>query len=181
MKNTILQVIEWAEERNIVYGSNIENETLKLMSTSGKLTNFVDEKDICIQGIGDAIIQMIILCQMKGDSIHEGLKFIRKIKDERIIDPQFSLIMIMKYMGELAGHIYHKNDIRTDIGYLLVYMTALGHSLELPLKECIARAFRLIKDDRYIMFDGSRLDETDDNYGTAKRIIDAARTKLGIK
>ncbi len=156
-------------------GSAVESETLNLVSTSGRLTNFIDEKDICKHGIGDAVIQMIILCRMRSISIDEGLKFTKKITDERITDPHYALIMIMKYMGELSGHIYKKNDIKTDIGYLLIYMTALANSLELSLEECVEMAFLAIKDEKYIMFDGIRLDETDGKYAEAKKIVKAVR------
>ena len=41
MEKLIPQVISWAEERNIVRGSDLEKETLKLVYKCGKLAGVV--------------------------------------------------------------------------------------------------------------------------------------------
>ncbi len=146
------------------------------MATSGSLTNFIDDKDVCSQGIGDAVMQMLILCKMRRMTIHDTLKFTKKIKDERIADPNIALIMIMKYLGELSGDVYNKSDMKANIGYLLIHLTAFSHSLKLSIKKCTVRAFEHIKDDEYIMFDGNRIDQSDEGYERARKIIAAART-----
>ncbi len=181
MQNLIPQILQWAEERNIINGSGLERETLNLVSTSGRLTNFINERDICGHGIGDAIIQMIILCRMRGMSVHESLKFTKKITDDRIADPHVALIMVMKYLGELSGDVYKKSDLRTNMGYLLIHIIAFCNSLDFPVKDCTVLAFQAIKDDTYIMFNGMRINETDENFLPAKKIIEAARKESSRK
>lgn len=178
--NLILNITRWAEERNIINGSSVERETLKLISTSGRLTNFIEEKDVCSHGIGDAVIQMLILCRMKGIAIQDSLKFTNRIKDERIADPHIALIMIMKYLGELSADIYNGNDFKVNIGYLLIYIMALSLSLELSIMQCTVKAFLHIKDDKYIIFNGNSLDETHEHYESAKKIVEAAKAKRSV-
>lgn len=175
MENLIQSVINWAEERNIIKGSSIEKETLKLMGTFGRLSDFINNKNICLHGIGDAVIQLMILCRMRDCFINESLDLTKKITDDRIVDPQISLIMVMKHMGELAEHLYHHRNIKPDMGYLLVYLTAFADGLGYSVKECTEMAFGLIKNEKFIIFNGDRLEESDREYENAVKLIASIR------
>ena len=79
--------------------------------------------------------------------------------------------MFFKTIGELAEKISTKKDIKTEIGYLLIYMTALTKSLDLSIKECTENAFQQIKDIKGVMFDGELIDETHEKYSIALSIV----------
>ena len=171
MNVLIPNVIRWAEERNIVKGSTLEKETLKLISELGELTKFIDHVDICRNGIGHSLICMIIICRMKNVTLDQCLEFTKNITDERITEPRVALIMIMKYAGKIAERIYTKKEFKAEMGYLLIYLTAFSNSFQLSMRDCLACAFQDIKEDKSIMFDGGLIDDTDARYETAKAII----------
>lgn len=191
MDNLIPQVVAWAEERNIIKGSIIETEVLKLIAICKELTkivdqddlatriaNFVESKEICTDGIGAALIQMIIICRARDISLYDSVTQTKEITDERIADPQFSLIMIMRYISELSEHINEDQDIMSDIGYLLIYLTALANILELSPRDCMQKAFLKVKDQRYIIFDGEKIEETDPRYENARKIVKTNHAKV---
>lgn len=191
MDNLIPQVVAWAEERNIIKGSIIETEVLKLIAICKELTKIVDQddlaarvakfvesKEICTDGIGAALIQMIIICRARDISLYDSVTLTKEITDERIADPQFSLIMIMRYISELSEHINEDQDIMSDIGYLLIYLTALANILELSPRDCMQKAFLKVKDQRYIIFDGEKIEESDPRYENAKKIVKNNHAKV---
>ena len=171
MEKLIPKIIAWAEDRNIVRGSDLEKETLKLVYKCGKLANFMDNKEACNDAIGQCMLQMIIICRMQHITLDECLKFTKSIKDVRVADPTISSILFFKTIGELAEKISTKKDIKTEIGYLLIYMTALTKSLDLSIKECTENAFQQIKDIKGVMFDGELIDETHEKYSIALSIV----------
>ncbi len=171
MENLIKHVITWSEERNIVQGSSLEKETLKLISYLGNLTNFIDNVDICRNGIGHCMIGMIIICRMRNITLDESVKFTKPITDERIADPKLALIMIFKYTGKFAENISTSKDIKADIGYLLIYLTTFATALQLSIKECVEDAFNEIKGSQWVIFDGAVIDKSDEKYSTALAII----------
>lgn len=165
-------------------GSAIEVEVLKLISIcreltkivdqddlATRLTKFVENKDICTSGIGSGLIQMIIICRLRNISLYDCVALTKEVTDERIADPEFVLIMIMRYLSELSGHINENGDIKTDIGYLLIYLTSLAHILELSPRDCLHKAFPEVKDQKYVIFDGEMIHENDERYETAQKII----------
>ncbi|MBL8498025.1 hypothetical protein ABF87_12360 [Nitrosomonas sp. JL21] len=191
MEKLIPQVISWAEDRNIVKGSTIEAEVLKLIATCKELTKIVDQddivtrlskfienKDICTSGIGSALIQMIVICRMRNISLYDCVALTKEVTDERLADPQFVLIMTMRYLSELSEHINANEDIKADIGYLLIYLTSLTHILELSPQECMQKAFLEVKNQKYVIFDGEMIQENDERYETAKKIIRSNHTKV---
>lgn len=171
METLIDQIINWAEETNIIYGSNVEKETLRLVSKFGELTNFIDEADVCRDGIGQSIIEMIIICRMKHISLDECLLSTSEITDHRITDPKLALIFIMRHVGELAENLTNNKDIKTEMGYLLIYLAALTKSLNLSMRRCLEKAYRNIKKYKGIIFDGMFIDEADEKYQYASAYI----------
>lgn len=176
MENLIPQIIAWAEERNIVYGSDIEKETLKLVYKCGKLTSFLDNNESCNDAIGHCMLQLIILCRMRNITLGECLEFTKAIKDKRVIDPHHSSLLVFKTIGELAENLSTKQNIKAEIGYLLIYLTALTNSLDISLKDCTEKAFMELQNFKGIMFDGKFLEESDQGYESAKSIINRRKS-----
>lgn len=171
MESFIPKVHTWAEERNIINGSNLDKETLKLVSKCGKLINFLDNGEVCTNAIGYCLIQMIIICRMQNITFDACLKFTKAIKDERVADPKIAALLVFKNIGQLAENVSTRKDIKADIGYLLIYLTALTTSLQLSMKECVESSFNEIKDSKEIMFDGVMIDEAHEKYPIALTIL----------
>lgn len=99
MNDAILQILTWAENKNLIKGSDAKTETLILMADLGKLSADINENTDCSEAIGNCIISLIILSQMKSISIDESLEFTENLQDIRVKDPNYTLITIMKYLG----------------------------------------------------------------------------------
>ena len=178
MENLIPKIITWAEERNIVKGSNEERETLKLVYKCGKLIKYLDNGEVCKNAVGQCMVQLIIICHMRHTTLDECLKFTKQIKDDRVAESAIATLMVFKTLGELAENISEKKDIKAEIGYLLIYLTALTNSLNLSIKECTEDAFNEIMSFKGIMFDVKFLDEADEGYEAAKAIIDSRKSSI---
>ena len=159
MENLIQQVISWAEDRNIVHGSDLEKETLKLVSKCGNLANYVAHDEVCTNAIGHCMIQMIIICRMRNINLNECIKSTKNISDQRVINSKFAALLLFKNLGQLAENISTNKNINADMGYLLIYLTAVITSLQLSMKECVEYSFIEIKDLQEIMFDGVLIDQ----------------------
>lgn len=171
MENLISQVIAWADERNLLLGSDAEKETLKLVYRCGELTDCVAKKEGCNDAIGHCVVQMVIICGMHHVTFDECLKHTQTIKDERVTHPNFSTLLVFKTIGELAKNISTKKDIKAEIGYLLIYLTALAKSLQISIKECTESVYQSLKEFKGILFDGRFYEEGEDGYESAKAII----------
>lgn len=176
MENLISRIIAWAEERNIIHGSDLEKETLKLVYKCGKLSRFVDNQEDCKDAIGQCMLQMVILSRMRNLTLDECLKHTKTIKDERVSDPNFSSLLVFKTIGELAENVCEKKNYKTEIGYLLIYLTALTNSLDISIKDCTEKAFKELQEFKGIMFDGKFLEESDEGYDSAKSIINSRKS-----
>ena len=57
------EILKWAEDRNLVHGSNMQAQTVKLMEECGELAAGVARKDYdkIVDSIGDAVVVLTIL------------------------------------------------------------------------------------------------------------------------
>ena len=63
MLDLIEKVEEWAEERNLIDGSDPKSQLLKCMAELGELADGVNKNDIdeIVDGLGDVLVTLIIL------------------------------------------------------------------------------------------------------------------------
>lgn len=91
MKEVIENVIEWANDREIFDKSNPEKQILKIIEevqeTQDAIKNYdcTEEKfNHIIDGIGDTVVNLIILCEMYQVSLQECTEYAYKqIKDRK--------------------------------------------------------------------------------------------------
>mgnify|MGYP000948346470 CR=1 FL=1 len=76
MKNLIIKVEEWAEEKGIFDKSDAKSQTLKFCSEAGEVADAVakDDLDELRLEIGDVIVTLILLSRMKGLTIDDCLQ-----------------------------------------------------------------------------------------------------------
>jgi NTP pyrophosphatase (non-canonical NTP hydrolase) len=67
------KILEWAEERNLVHGSNMQAQTVKLFEECGELAAGVARKDYdkIVDSIGDAVVVLTILAAQAEVPIEE--------------------------------------------------------------------------------------------------------------
>lgn len=75
MKELIAATLQWAEDRNLLKGSDPKTQLLKTMSELGELADAVikDDKEGQIDGIGDVLVTLIIVAEQLGLTLQECL------------------------------------------------------------------------------------------------------------
>lgn len=69
------KVLDWAEDRNLIKGSDPKTQLLKTVSELGELADAIlkDDKEGQIDGIGDVLVTLIIVAEQLGLTINECL------------------------------------------------------------------------------------------------------------
>ena len=84
MNETINKVIQWANERNLILGSDPKSQALKLMSEVGELADNINKRADCRDDIGDCLVVLTIIAEQKGYTIQECLDIAyNDIKDRK--------------------------------------------------------------------------------------------------
>lgn len=84
--------------------------------------------------------------------------------DRNLIDgatDQAQMVKLMEEVGELAKNIARGNDIKDDVGDIVVVLMNLLERHGLSMQECLAQAWTDIKDRRGRMIDGMFVKEAD--------------------
>ena len=84
MNETINKVIQWANERNLILGSDPKSQALKLVSEVGELADNINKRADCRDDIGDCLVVLTIIAEQKGYTIQECLDIAyNDIKDRK--------------------------------------------------------------------------------------------------
>jgi len=89
--------------------------------------------------------------------------------------PKSQMLKCVSEVGELADNVNKQNDIRDDIGDVLVTLIILTAQHNLDLYECLAVSYSDIKDRKGIMLDGVFIKDTDPSYTGALAALAARR------
>lgn len=171
LNDEIFQIITWAENKNLIKGSDAKTETLILIADFGKLSVNINEKANCVQSLGNCMISLIIICRMKNISLYESLECTQDLEDIRVKDPNYVLITMMKYLGGLATNLNSGNDIKPHVGYILIYITVLTKIFNYSLRDCLERSYSKIKKNTDLLFDGKYIKKNDEHFKSVNAMI----------
>lgn len=89
--------------------------------------------------------------------------------------PKSQMLKCVSEVGELSDNVNKQNDIRDDIGDVLVTLIILSAQHNLNLEQCLEIAYNEIKDRKGIMLDGVFIKDTDPAYVGALAVLGARR------
>ena len=89
--------------------------------------------------------------------------------------PKSQMLKCVSEVGELADNVNKQNDIRDDIGDVLVTLIILAAQHDLGLEQCLEVAYNDIKDRKGVMLDGVFIKEFDPAYEGALAVLGARR------
>lgn len=165
MKESIQQIEQWAEERNLIQGSTPEKQFLKLMEEFGELCGGIakDKPEIIKDSIGDCFVVLVILNkQLKTDvnisSIIEEILPLLVLTDG---EPVTSTMIFASRAGNLADSLGYETDSKLSIGCLFGALAMISFKYNLNLMDCIQHAYNQIKDRKGKMIDGVFVKEED--------------------
>lgn len=105
MNELISKVIDWAEERNLINGSDSKTQCLKLVSEIGELSDSIAKGNNLIDDIGDCLVVLAIIAEQNSLNLQYCLKHAyEEIKDRKgvMLDGVFIKETDPAYQGALA-------------------------------------------------------------------------------
>ena len=77
-------VIRWAEERNLIKGSNPESQMLKLLEEVGELASDIAKRKDVKDSIGDSLVVLTLIARQFGTNLEECYSLAyNEIKDRK--------------------------------------------------------------------------------------------------
>lgn len=86
MNELITNVVQWANDRNLIKGSDPKSQLLKTMSELGELADGINKNRMgeIMDGIGDTVVTLIIVAAQYNLTLEECLEVaFNEIKDRR--------------------------------------------------------------------------------------------------
>ncbi|SFF18523.1 hypothetical protein [Nitrosomonas sp. Nm166] len=146
MNHLIQDVISWAEERNLISGSDHKTQTLKLISEAGKLSKSLNFKEDCRSNVGNCFIRLIVLSAMDEYNIEE---FIAQSDLSKIDDTHDSVSSFMyelwQGLGRLSDAVNDKDSYRSIVDDLLIMLSGIARFYNYSLEECLEIAYYHLK------------------------------------
>lgn len=84
MKQLINKIEQWAEDRNLIEGSDAKNQFHKLIQECGELSDSICKQKDASDDIGDIFVVLVILCKQLGLDFQECVEVAyNDIKDRK--------------------------------------------------------------------------------------------------
>lgn len=155
LNNTTMQVRKWAEERNIILGSEPINQAMKLFSELGELADNVGKGRDTTDDIGDVIVVTIVMCTQHNIDITKYYDLIVTEDIGELISEDLVLSLNMA----LCSFANQPDDM--TIVQILSILNELAVRQGKTLVECLDHAYNDIKDRKGRMENGVFIKEGD--------------------
>lgn len=170
MEQTFTLIRKWAEERNLVKGSDPKSQFAKLISEFGEMGSHFAEYysgypsvgshllEKIKDDIGDQVVVMTILCAQLGVKIED-------IPSDSLPKETPFLSLSASY-GKLGDAIL-KSDTESFTAMIfsaLSYLSLISHQSGLSFSEAVDSAYQEIKDRKGVMYHGAFVKESDERY-----------------
>jgi len=156
--------LKWSHDRGILTNGKAATQGLKLTSEAGELVNNINIGGDVKDDIGDNLVVLTNLANLKGTSLAEcGLNELMMYDNE----PNEREVVLGYFvnLGNLCDNIGKSKDIKKDIFMYLQSLQQIAFYYEVNLVECWNIAYDDIKDRQgFLNEHGNFIKSTDDNY-----------------
>lgn len=165
MQKLIKQIEQWAEERNLIKGSSIKKQTLKMIEEFGELCSGVakNKPDVIKDSIGDCFVVLTIInAQCRNESTETNAN------QSHLLEPtghfgahsiDEALLRAAAKIGNFANKTTPPDD--WDVNCLSNYLFLVSKMANLDFLDCVQHAYDQIKDRKGKMIDGVFVKEED--------------------
>ena len=170
MENLINNVEQWAEDRNIIQGSEPDKQFLKLVEELGELAEGVSERNLVktFDGTGDVIVVAIILAKQFDVKLNFRPEInVQKSQPDALFpnSTRRYLALAVASVGAIGGLLARRNPKPESIGALLSllieHLVRLTAQLGTTIEACLEIAWGEIKHRKGRMVDGVFVKEED--------------------
>lgn len=177
MNELIAKIEQWAEDRNIIKGSEPIDQAMKLFSEVGELADNVGKGKDIKDDVGDIFVVLTIITAQTGHSI-SVIEFPKWAEDT-------NKNLVLKLQGALVEFIEYKHNGNSFASGVLKrclnILSAIAANHGTTLQECIQIAYNDIKDRRGILVNGVFIKESDPAYQDALDNIEADKRMASQK
>ena len=165
MNKLIKNIEQWAEDRNLIKGSSINKQTLKMIEKFGKLCEGVAKGNINIikDSIGDCFIVLTIInAQCRNESTETNANQSHLLEPTghfRASSIDEALLRAAAKIGNFANQTTPPDD--WDVNCLSNYLFLVSNMANLDFWDCVQHAYEHIKDRKGHMIDGVFVKEGD--------------------
>lgn len=165
MKELILKIEQWAEDRNIIEGSKPIDQAMKLFSEFGELADHVgnNEFDKLRDDIGDVFVVLTIMSKQTNT-----------LFDPNIIDKHGELMSIKEHVGilnmSLGAFVAGCHSDTVIYGWLkdaICELKSIASIIGTTLEQCVEEAYNDIKDRKGVLYEGVFIKESNPAYKEA--------------
>jgi len=154
MKKIEIKVVEWAQEKGLIFPENSGKQFLKFIEETGEVAKAIltnDIKNLELE-IGDVLVTLTILAAMKDLSLSESYDG-RKIHGFGHPESFFDFIY---RAGILAVSMkYGEFTFKNSLYYLILHLKSLAAFHGLELENCYEKAYQKIKNRTGETIDGN--------------------------
>lgn len=163
MKELILKIEQWAEDRNIIEGSKPIDQAMKLFSEFGELADHVGNNEISKipDDIGDVFVVLTIMCKQMDYNILEAFRYEYTTCDTKTA-VKYLAERLSSFVSEASNYIV-SDELSDAIGYLAFIASTNGFDFV----NCVEEAYNDIKDRKGVLFNGVFIKESNPAYEEA--------------
>ena len=165
MKELILNIEQWAEDRNIIKGAKPLDQAMKLFAEFGELADNVGKGRDCRDDIGDVFVVLTIITKQTGRSVGDyadgGAMLRHPHNKQNVSELAYFLAPFVSYLT--IPPQFNGQALVECIRLLRTIASNIGSTLE----ECVQIAYDDIKDRKGLMHNGVFIKESDTSYKEA--------------
>ena len=170
MKELILKVEQWAQDRNLINGCKPIDQAMKLFSEAGELADNIGKGRDIKDDVGDVLVVLTILAKQLDKSLSDlnfgALEWAEGKNKELVLVLSDTLPEIVGYAHN--AKFFHIGLFRRAINIL----NGIARNHKATLEECLSVAYNDIKDRKGIMHNGVFIKSTDPVYDSIVKSIE---------
>lgn len=167
MKELILKVEQWAQDRNLINGCKPIDQAMKLFSEVGELADNIGKGRDIKDDVGDVLVVMIIIAKQLGATLSSfnAPEWAEDTNKKLLLKLQGSLV-------EYAEWAEYKSFPSGIVKRILNILNGIAQNHKTTLEECLSVAYNDIKDRKGIMHNGTFIKSTDPVYESILKSIE---------
>ena len=167
MKELILKVEQWAQDRNLINGCKPIDQAMKLFSEAGELADNIGKGRDIKDDVGDVLVVMIIISKQLGATLSSfnAPEWAEDTNKKLLLKLQGSLV-------EYAEWAEYKSFPSGIVKRILNILNGIAQNHKTTLEECLSVAYNDIKDRKGIMHNGVFIKDSDPAYDSILKSIE---------
>ena len=167
MKELILKVEQWAQDRNLINGCKPIDQAMKLFSEAGELADNIGKGRDIKDDVGDVLVVMIIIAKQLGATLSSfnAPEWAEDTNKKLLLKLQGSLV-------EYAEWAEYKSFPSGIVKRILNILNGIAQNHKTTLEECLSVAYNDIKDRKGIMHNGVFIKDSDPVYDSIVKSIE---------